>query len=165
MTTSKKKKRIRNKNPVKPPKLKEMEAIATKDVFEEEDSSPTETPKVRWANVYPSPKKTNKKYTEYWNLYIEDVAERENFKRGHLLQLSVLCDLYVDLQKMDDFLDENGLTYESTSKNGFQIKPRPELIQKNRILSEIRNYSKMLGLLLVKDTNFVDPEEGEENWS
>lgn len=165
-TTTSKKKRIRYPNPVKAPKLREMERKIQEDIIDVvEPLQPDDKPKVRWANVYQSPRKSNKKFTEHWNQLIEDIAERENFKRGHLYQLEVLCTLYVDLEKLDLFLDKKGMTYESSTANSYQLKPYPELIQKNRVLSEIRSYSKMLGLLLVKDTNFVDPEEGEDSWS
>jgi hypothetical protein len=42
------------------------------------------------------------------------------------------------------------------------IKIRPEVAQLNRVVTEIRNYSKILGLVLAKDTTTTKEEEPNE---
>lgn len=117
---------------------------------------------------YPSPKTgpSNAIFQFVWETIIADVASRENFKRGHLLQVRVLCDLYQDYEDLTATIKREGLTYETEGgRNGPQIRKNPEVDQRARTISEIRSYSKQLGLVLVKDTNFTDPGEKEDSWS
>lgn len=100
-----------------------------------------------------NPPKTNKIFVAKWNSLLPDVMARDNFKPGHLFQLEILCDLYVEYQDLLDSLELTGPTFVTTDgRNGTQVKMRPEVNQLNRVRAEIRNYSKHLGLLLVKDT-------------
>lgn len=95
----------------------------------------------------------------YWDMYLEDIKERDNLKMSHLQQLKVLCDLSVEYDELREILVLQGRTFESEGRNGYQIKMRPEVAQLNRVVSEIRNYSKILGLVLVKDTATTKEEE------
>jgi hypothetical protein len=109
---------------------------------------------------YPSP--SNKEsFKRYWEMYLPDIKDRENLKRSHLQQLRILCDMSVEYDELCDILDLEGRTYESVGRNGLQIKLRPEVQQLNKVVTEIRNYSKMLGLILAKD--LVSTKEEEEN--
>ena len=109
-----------------------------------------------------APKK-DKKFIEYWNLYIEDVCGRDNVKPGHLKQLELLCDMYVEYETLSDILIFEGYTYDNHGgRNGDQLKLRPEVQQLNRVRSEIRAYSVMLGLALVKDT--AKTKKDSEEW-
>ena len=105
------------------------------------------------------PKPDHEGFKSYWDEFLPSVKERENLKQPHLRQLRILCDLYVELDELQTIIDLEGRTYVSEGRNGIQIKIRPEVSEKNRVVSEIRNYSKMLGLILVKDTQFNDKEE------
>jgi phage terminase small subunit len=103
-------------------------------------------------------------FSKVWNKLIHEITTRENFKPGHLHQLEVLCDLYVEYDRLRLDVKRLGYTYETgEGRNGVQIKIRPEVTQINRCRSEIRSYSKTLGLLLVKDTDFNTGEE-EDEW-
>lgn len=106
---------------------------------------------------YP-PRKTNKIYVRMWNEFVDGVASRDNFKLAYLNQLSILCDLYVEYDTLLIFIQKNGYSYESESKSGITLKPYPEVLHFAKVQSEIRNYSKILGLLLVKDTSQGDPK-------
>jgi hypothetical protein len=106
--------------------------------------------------------KTTRTFQDYYEIFYPDVSARENFKEGHKIQLEVLCRLYVDLQRLTDFIDKSGYTYVSEGRNGIQEKVRPEVAQRNAVLSEIRNYSRMLGLVLVKDKATKDDKEEKE---
>lgn len=107
---------------------------------------------------YPSPKE-KETFKKYWNMYILDIQDRENFKTSHLQQLKVLCDLSVEYDELHEILDLEGRTYVSEGRNGIQIKLRPEIQQINKVVSDIRNYCKALGLILVKDSNMNNTRE------
>lgn len=111
-----------------------------------------------------SPKILDKAFTKYWNLFVDEVSERDNFKKSHLTQLRVLCDLYVEYDKLIEIIDICGYSFDIPGgRNGDQIKVRPEVSQLNRCRAEIRAYSSMLGLLLTKD-NSTGSEEVKEDW-
>ena len=117
----------------------------------------------KFSLLYPSPS-DHPTFKSRWNEFIQNVAVRENFNRGHLEQLSLLCDLYVDYEQLSSSIAVTGYSYESMGQSGIQIKPYPEVSMRTRALSEIRNYSKSLGLVLVKD-NSTREEEKEDEWS
>jgi phage terminase small subunit len=138
-------------------KLDKLRATSTKI-----STVPT-TPKTPKVRKHRSPKQ-HPVFVRMWNKLIPEVISRENFKDGHLHQLEVLCDLYVEYAKLEALIEQWGFTYVSNGgRSGDQIKIRPEVNQMNRVRSEIRSYSKMLGLLLFKDTD-VGQDEGAEEW-
>ena len=105
------------------------------------------------------PPKNDPIYKQKWNLFITNITERDNFNRAHLEQLSVLCDLFVEYEILVQSLKRTGYTYIVNTIIGAIPKPYPEVGQLNRVRIEIRNYMKMLGLLLVKDKSEREPEE------
>lgn len=114
---------------------------------------------------FKSPRPDNEPFNEYWEELLPDIQDRENLKPSHLQQLRLLCDLYVEYDILQSIIDLNGRTYWSTGRNGDQLKLRPEVQQMNRITSEIRNYAKMLGMVLFKDTKTNDvPQEDEDEF-
>ncbi len=113
--------------------------------------------------LYAPPRK-DKYFKFYWNLLIEEITLRENFKPSHLLQLKVLCDLYVEYDRLMDIIEVQGTTYVTGGhRHGDQEKLRPEVSQKNVILTEIRNREKSMGLVLVKDSESSTMPK-EEEW-
>ena len=104
----------------------------------------------------------------YWDIFVEDVTKRDNFKLGHLQQLKILCRLYTEFDKMSDEIDEKGFTYETDpngeSRYGNQIKINPISTQRDKILSEIRQFSKLLKLELFQDADVNIPEEPDSPW-
>ena len=112
---------------------------------------------------YPCPDR-EPKLMRYWKMYIESVSGRENFKPHHLNQLKILCQMLVECDLLSNIIEVEGYTYTVDGKNGEQIKPRPEIsvLQRNR--AEIRNYSKVLGLLLFADTS-TNLKEKEDEWN
>lgn len=117
------------------------------------------------AKKYKAPSK-HKTFVRRWNAYIEEIANRPNFKIGHTFQLEILCNLYVELEKLNAIIDVIGYTYESEKDRGGGTISRscPEVGIRKNVLSEIRNYSKMLGLLLVKDSDFSNDRPEDEEW-
>lgn len=113
-------------------------------------------------NRYPSPDK-DPEFTKYWDSYIESVTGRENFKEGHLFQLEILCNLHKEHKKLTDVLEITGQTYINNSQRyGDVIKTYPEVTQLNHVRGQIVLYTKMLGLMLVKDTKPSTSQESEE---
>jgi hypothetical protein len=101
-------------------------------------------------------------FQDYYDLFLPDVEARDNFKPGHLQQLKILCGLFVEYDYLMNVIREEGYTYQSEGRNGFQIKPKPEVAQLNRTRAEIANYSKMLNLVLHKDK--PTPKVEEDEW-
>lgn len=113
-----------------------------------------------------TPPKAHPTFVKMWEVLIDEVTSRENFKKGHLYQLEILCDLYVEVDKLTSALEISGYTYETSGgRNGDQYKMYPEVAQLNRARAEIRNYSKHLGLLLFKDTDTRDQSEAVDAWA
>lgn len=109
---------------------------------------------------YPPPRK-NPEFRKRWGRLIVSVATRENFRKGHLYQLEVLCDLYVEYHNLAKFIRTNGYTYSTDGRNGVMTKTHPEVQLLSAVRSDIRNYSKMLGLVLVKDASGESDTEGD----
>lgn len=112
---------------------------------------------------FKNPKPDSGAFTEYWEELLPDIEGRENLKPSHLQQLRVLCDLYVEYDCLQAIIDMEGRTYWSTGRNGDQLKPRPELALLKSTISEIRNYSKMLGLVLFKDSKTTSGDEEDKD--
>lgn len=110
------------------------------------------------------PPKSGEVFKKYWGIFLPEVMERPNFKPVHLHQLEILCDLYVEYHKLQDIIDLDGYTYVSVGRNGEQQRITPEVQQLNRCRGEIRNYCKMLGIALVKDTGESMKEEDQDEW-
>ena len=113
-----------------------------------------------------SPPKKDKEFIRLWSINLPDVLARENVKQGHLIHLEILCDMYVESKKLTDDISFNGYVYDTgEGRNGQQSKIRPEVLQLNKLRSEIRAFSQMLGLTLVKDTlKTKGTSEKEEKW-
>ena len=113
--------------------------------------------------LVPKSPKNHPEFIKMWRLLYLPVVNRENFKEHHLSQLMILCDLYVELEKLNDLIELLGYTYDAVGGRGAGeiIRIRPEVNQINRCRSEIRNYSKLLGLLLVETENGNTKEEEE----
>lgn len=107
-------------------------------------------------------------FVKYWDLFINDVTERDNFKLGHLEQLQILCNLYKEYHMLTEQINEEGFTYhtdpEGNSRYGNQIKPNPACTLRDKTLMEIRQYSKLLGLVLEKDKKITKEEESKSDW-
>lgn len=111
--------------------------------------------------LYSAPTGCSALYEKYWKAFIADIMGRDDFKKGHLKLLEILCQQYEEYFTLNQFLQEHGFTYESEGRNGNQIKPRPEVSMRAACLSEIRNYSRSLGLNL-KNGGEAEEEEVDE---
>ena len=110
---------------------------------------------------YGSPRPEDEKFTEFWGKFIDKVVQRENFHESHLEQLSLLIDLYIDYDKLTNVINEEGMVYHNTGRYGHSIKPHPAVQLRQKTVSEIRAYSKLLDLVLAKDNSLNEPEEDD----
>jgi Phage terminase, small subunit len=102
-------------------------------------------------------------FRRYWDNFIGDIKDRPNLKPSHLWQLQVLCDLCVEYDDLREIISITGRTVSNGGgRNGDVLRITPEVSQLNKILIEIRNYSRMLGLILVEDTKTKGEEEENE---
>ena len=108
-----------------------------------------------------TPPRNASDFKKYWNIFLEDIRHRENLKPSHLLQMKILCDLCVEYEDIRANLELTGQTYESVGRNGRQIKMKPEVSQKDRIVADIRAYCKALGLVLAKDTKSSKEDDND----
>lgn len=113
---------------------------------------------------YPPPRK-NPTFRRIWMDFIDDVTGRENFKDGHLNSLEILCDLHVEYEQLREFIRKNGRSYKSYGRAGMQWKFYPEVGQLNSVQAQIKEYMKMLGLLLKKDHGTANPAGEKDEWS
>jgi P27 family predicted phage terminase small subunit len=91
------------------------------------------------------------------------VTKRDNFKQGHLEQLTILCKLYQEYNKLQKEIETEGYFFESEGRYGTQIKTHPLVTIRDKVLAEIRQYSKLLGLVLEKDKD-TGGDEGKGEW-
>lgn len=108
---------------------------------------------------YPPPK-INAVFRKMWRELLPSIVSRENFSTALLHNLEVLCDLYAEYDELKKFIRINGYTYQAFGRQGKQLKPYPQVNQMNRVLGEIRSYSKMLGLVLDRDRGAPKTDEG-----
>jgi hypothetical protein len=111
---------------------------------------------------YESPR-NNPSFKRYWDNFVGDIKDRPNIKPSHLWQLTVLCDLCVEYDDLREIIALTGRTVSNGGgRNGDISRLTPEVVQLNKVLSEIRNYSRMLGLILVEDKKTKSDEEENE---
>jgi len=109
---------------------------------------------------FPPPKK-HPTFRRVWMDFIDNISKRENFKSGHLNSLEILCDLHVEYDELRAFIRKKGRSYQSYGRAGMIWKFYPEVAQLNNVQAQIKEYMKMLGLLLKKDHSTQD-EKGEK---
>lgn len=113
------------------------------------------------SHKYPPPKK-HPTFRKVWGQFIDSIVSRDNFKVGHLNNLEILCDSYVEYEQLQEFIRTHGRSYVSVGRNGEVWKLFPEVAQLSRVQLNIKNYTTMLGLNLKKDDT---PNAGnDESW-
>ena len=112
----------------------------------------------------PGDKKFVRKFKKYWDKFILSAIERDNFSSYHLKNLEILCTLYVEYDELTEVIQVEGYSFVSEGRYGVQRKTLPELTERGKILAEIRQYSRMLGILLSKDQKFNELPNEENEW-
>lgn len=110
---------------------------------------------------YPPPK-CHPIFEKIWLEHIDNITARENFKIGHLQPLAILCDLYVEYLELTKFIQDHGRSYKSVGRSGTIWRFYPEVGQIKVVQSQIKEYTKLLGLLLKKDYSIESGGEASE---
>jgi hypothetical protein len=111
---------------------------------------------------FPPPKK-HPTFRRTWMNFVANIMARENFKVGHLQALEILCDLQVEYEQLQAFVRKNGRSYKSVSRGGVVWKLYPEVLQLSKIAVQIKEYMKMMDLVLKKDHSTESGTE-KESW-
>ena len=100
----------------------------------------------------------DKEFKKYWNMFLPKLMKRNNFHQVYSKNLEILCQLYVEYDKLTQVLKEQGFSYVADGRYGTQIKTRPEALEKDKICSQILKYSKILNLTLDPSEKTQDVE-------
>lgn len=112
--------------------------------------------------IFQSPRK-DRAFAQKWKSLVGTIARRDNFKKAHLFQLEVLCDLFAEYDTLSRWVRKRGYTYTSLGRQGKQIKTYPEVAERNRVKDQIAKYMRMLGLASNKEIH--DPKKaGGNEW-
>jgi hypothetical protein len=110
-----------------------------------------------------SPRPDNVKFTYYWDIFIEDIIHRDTIKKTHREQLTVLCQLHTEFDYLTRLILEEGYTYVVESRNGSQQKVSSNVLIRDKIISELRQYARLLNIVISKDTK-TKKEEDHSEW-
>lgn len=100
-------------------------------------------------------------FKKYWEQYIHNIVERENFKASHVKTLEILVDMLCEYDILTEYIAQNGYTYASEGRNGMQVKPHPEVSIRENKIAKIKDYCKLLDITLTKDT--PNDEDGDDD--
>jgi phage terminase small subunit len=115
----------------------------------------------RKAKSYPPPR-TTVIFMQKWFQLIDDVVRSPMFKKSHLSQLEMLCEMHEDLENVMTFVRQHGYSYMCMNANTRQSKAYPEVAIANKLRTEIRNTYKQLGLGSGKEIAL--PDSGDDDW-
>ena len=109
-------------------------------------------------------------FKRYWMEFLPGLVDRDNFSTAHLKNLEILCNLYIEYDRMTLYLDdyyerEGSYSHISHGRYGEQIKTVPEFTERKSILGEIRQYTKLLGIIPQKDNTPGGDDPEAETWS
>lgn len=140
--------------------------IVTKPVYQEKvkDIEDEAKPKDKASKHKYPPPKNHPIFRAKWMSFIDNITDRESFKSFHLYLLEILCDLYVEYDVLSRVLRTEGRTWKSISRFGETLKTRPEVGQMDRVLAEIRTYTRQLDLAPKKDNSYQVSDSEEESW-
>lgn len=123
-----------------------------------------ETPKDEISKHKYPPPKNEPIFRRKWATFIDNIVGRENFNPSHLDALEILCDLYVEYEQLHQFIRVNGRSYCSIGRAGETWKLYPEVNELKRVQGSIKEYTKMLGLLLKADKGTGASSGEEKDW-
>lgn len=114
---------------------------------------------------YPPPSK-HPLFRKFWAESIDNLVRRKNFEPAHLGLLETLCRLRVELRALDDFVAENGHTFRVVTLLGEHRRTYPEINERNKVLTQIATFSKLLDLIPKKDNSVGKvKKEQEDEWA
>lgn len=109
-----------------------------------------------------NPRPNDEKFSYYFDLLLPEIKSRKNLSTSHLMQFKILCDLLVQYDKLKDQIDQEGITLYIATSQGEKVQVNPATTQLNTVTAKIKDYSKMLGLVLEDAEGPVeDPEQDD----
>lgn len=114
------------------------------------------------AKKYPPPR-TTPIFMKKWYQLINDVSANPMFKKSHLSQLEMLCEMHEDLEICMNYMRTQGFSYVCMTANTRQMKAYPEVAIAAKLRTEIRNMYKQLGLGSGKEVALSN--SGDDDWS
>lgn len=139
-----------NENPKDAITEKPQEEVLEKDEFDDLE--------------YPPPSR-NKEFRKVWASGIKNLTSRENFDPSHLELFETYCSLIVSRRILDKFIADNGQTYRVHTLTGEIRRTFPEVVERNKVISQILHYARTLDLLPKKDKLKAVPKSQETDWT
>lgn len=109
------------------------------------------------------PRGSSPEFRKYWDKFVINFQSRENFHHGHLKNLEILCNLYLEYDAMTKVIQEEGFSYLTEGRYGVQKKTTPEVSERAKVLAEIRQYSRLLDIVISRDSYIPETTE-EDDW-
>lgn len=136
------------------PAEKQITELPQEDVMEKDQHDDLE---------YPPPSR-NKSFREIWARGIENISSRENFDPSHLGLYETYCHLLVNMRRLDQFIAKNGQTFRVVTVTGENRRTYPEVMEKNKTVTQIAQYAKLLDLLPKRDKAAKVSKKEQDNW-
>lgn len=108
------------------------------------------------------PPRKDPEFVKLWNIYIDDVSKRQNFKESHINQLKILIDAMLDYEALRNFVKEHGFSYSADTKYGPCQKKFAEVDLMHKTMVIVKDYCKALDIKLNKDESLNDNEDDDE---
>ncbi len=112
---------------------------------------------------YPPPSR-DAAFRKIWGSGIHNITQRENFDETHLSLFETYCSLLTTLRSLDEFISKNGQTYRVVTLTGESRRPHPEILERNKTITQIAQYAKLLDLLPKKDKSKTIKKQDEVEW-
>ncbi len=88
----------------------------------------------------------SKEQLRIWNFLAPHLALKNWLSPLHALQLADVCWTWVEMERLKKFLKKEGYTYTTETRDGEQIKNRPEVGQLNELTRRFNSYAGSFGL-------------------
>lgn len=124
------------------PPEKQITEIPTPEATEPDEYDKLEFP----------PPLRDKVFREIWGRGIDQITKRENFNVNHLGLFETYCNLITNMRRLEEFIIKNGHTFRVVTHLGETRRTCPEVFERNKAISQIANYAKMLDLVPNKET-------------
>ena len=95
---------------------------------------------------YP-PARRDKAFVDKWAIFLPQILGRSNFSEIHIEGLRILCETFVDLDFVTEFIRTKGLTYKAINRSGSGIyRVYPEVAIQKSLRAQVISMSKSMSL-------------------
>ena len=106
------------------------------------------------------PNKSNKLYYKFWQRVLDDLWNRENFKKSHMSQIERLVEVQTAIAETKLFLDKNGFWIDDPKLGR---RERPELNTYLKLLQQVRSLEIHMGITPYQDRRLKKNMPKEKN--